>query len=121
MAQEAEKHAAEDKQKREKADARNRADTLVYTTEKAIRDAGEKLDAAVKSELEVKVKAVKDLLDSEDATALNKATDDLSSSLSKIGESMYKSAGSSSSNEQPGSGPDQTKEGEFTEDSGESK
>ncbi len=122
MAQEAEKHAAEDKQKREKADARNRADTLIYTTEKAIRDAGDKLDAAVKSELEIKVKAVKDLLDSEDTTALNKATDDLSSSLSKIGESMYKSASSGSSDKQPGgSSPDQAKEGEFTEGSGESK
>jgi len=115
MADEAEKHAAEDKQKREKVDAKNHADTLIYTTEKAIKDAGDKLDAGVKSEVEEKVKKVKDLLESSDADELKRATDDLGSALSKIGESMYKSAGADASADQTGTQTDQTKEGEFTE------
>jgi len=115
MADEAEKHAAEDKQKREKVDTKNHADTLIYTTEKAIKDAGDKLDAGVKSEIEEKVKKVKDLLDSDNADELKRATDDLGSSLSKIGESMYKATGAEASADQTGAQTDKTKEGEFTE------
>jgi molecular chaperone DnaK len=117
MADEAEKHAAEDKQKREKVDTKNHADTLIYTTEKAIKDAGEKLDAGVKSEIEEKVKRVKDLLDSDNTDELKQATDDLGSALSKIGESMYKSASAETPADQTSAQTDQPKEGEFTEGS----
>ncbi|HAR54990.1 TPA: molecular chaperone DnaK [Patescibacteria group bacterium] len=113
MAQEAEKHAAEDKQKREQVENRNRADTLIYTAEKALRDGGDKVPAEVKTDVESKIKAVKDLLDAVKPEELNKATEDLSSSLSKIGESMYKSSENTAAPNEPSK--DQPKEGEFTE------
>jgi len=116
MTQEAEKHAEEDKKKREKVDARNHADTLIYTTDKSIRDAGDKLDTTIKSELEEKVKKVKDLLETDNIEELKKATEDLSSSLSKIGESMYKT--NTATDEPIDTSSDQPKEGEFTENAG---
>ena len=121
MANEAEKHAEEDKKKREKVDTKNHADTLIYTTEKAIRDAGDKLDLKVKSEIEEKVKKVKDLLESSDTDELKRVTDDLGSALSKIGESMYKSAGADTSANPTDTQTDQPKEGEFTEGDGTEK
>lgn len=126
MAQEADQHADEDKQKREKVDTRNQADSLIYATEKAIKDAGDKLDAKVKEELEGKVKKVKDLLDSENIDELKKATEDLSNSLSKIGADLYKQAqadqqapGGDSTGQQSEtgkSGPKDAQEGEFREE-----
>jgi len=113
MAKEAEKHADEDKKKREQVDLRNRADTLVYTAEKSLRDGGDKVPAEIKTDVEAKIKVVKDLLDAEKPEELNKATEELSSSLSKIGESMYKPSENSAETKEPDK--DQPKEGEFTE------
>ncbi|OGB74329.1 molecular chaperone DnaK [candidate division Kazan bacterium RBG_13_50_9] len=121
MAAEAEKHAEEDKKKREQVDTKNQADSLIYATEKAIKDAGDKLDAKIKEELEGKIKTVRELLDKDDIEALKKATEDLSSSLSKIGENLYKQAGESSAGPQNESGPQDAKEGEFSEGDGDKK
>lgn len=97
MAKEAEAHAEEDKKRRESVDVRNTADGLVYTAEKALKDAGDKVDAATRTEVEEKVKVVKDLLASEnpDSEALKTATEELSTSVQKVGAAMY------SQNEQP--------------------
>ena len=66
MAKEAEAHAEEDKKKRETVEIRNNADSLVYTTEKALKDAGEKVDAATKKPVEDKLTELKDLLAKEE-------------------------------------------------------
>jgi molecular chaperone DnaK len=91
MAKEAEAHADEDRKRREAVDARNNADSLTYSAEKALKDAGDKVDAATKTEIEEKIKAVKDLLGQEnpDVEALKKATEELSGSIQKVGAAMY--------------------------------
>ncbi len=90
MKQEAAMHADEDKKKRELIDARNGADTLVYTAEKALRDAGDKLDQSIKENVEKNIEVLKKIKDSENISEIKSAEAALSQSLSKIGESMYK-------------------------------
>ncbi len=88
MVDEAKVHEAEDKEKRETAETRNIAESLAFTAEKSIKDAGEKLDENVKSEVEGKIVALRDSLKGTDNSDIKAKTEELSSSLSKIGESM---------------------------------
>ncbi len=93
MRQEAETHAVEDKKKRELIEAKNMADSVTYQTEKTLKEYAEKIPAEVKTEVEAKLEAVKAVKDGEDAAAINKALEDLNTAVSKIGTSMYGSAG----------------------------
>ncbi len=92
MQADAEAHAEEDKKKKESVEARNQADTMVYTAEKALKDAEGKVDDDTKKTVEEAVKALKDKLGESDADAeeLKKLTSDLSDKLTKVGEAMYK-------------------------------
>jgi len=92
MAKDAEAHAEEDKKKKEAVEARNLADTLVYTTEKALREAGEKIAADKKKPVEEKIEALKKLKDSDDIAAIKKATEELSQEAQKIGQELYQAA-----------------------------
>lgn len=89
MQQDAESHADEDKKKKEQVEARNQADTLIYTAEKTIKDAGDKVSEDDKKAVEEASKALKDKLDSEDAEEIKRLSDDLSTKLQKVGEAMY--------------------------------
>lgn len=89
MKEAAEKHADEDKKEKEKIDARNHADSLIYTAEKAIKDAGDKLDAKIKEDVEGKMKDLKDSLEKGEADEITNKTKDLSEALSKIGTAAY--------------------------------
>ncbi|MFH1207539.1 MAG: molecular chaperone DnaK [Patescibacteria group bacterium] len=108
MKQDASKHADEDKKKKELIDIRNQAETLSYTAEKAIKDAGDKLDAKVKKEVEEKIEAVKKVKDGDDSAAIKKATEELSTTIQKIGSDMYKDQKPPEG--QPGAKPDDKKE-----------
>lgn len=88
LKQEAQAHADEDKKKREMAEARNMAESLVYTSEKSLADAGDKAPAELKSSLEEKIKKLKEVKDGSDVEAIKSATNELSSELSKLGPSM---------------------------------
>lgn len=88
MAKEAEAHAEEDAKKKELIEARNIADSLVYTAEKSLRDAGDKVPEDLKKEVEEKVTASKEAISGEDLEKIKKATDDLGQSLQKIGPAM---------------------------------
>lgn len=92
MQADAEAHAEEDKKKKESVEARNQADTMVYTAEKALKDADGKVDDDTKKTVEEAVKALKDKLGESDADVeeLKKLTADLSDKLTKVGEAMYK-------------------------------
>ena len=90
MKKEAEAHADEDKKKKETIEVRNIADTLVYTTEKSLRDAGDKVPADIKKEIEEKIEALKKVKDSDDISAIKNASEELSRSLQKIGEILYR-------------------------------
>ncbi len=89
MRQEAEKNAQEDQQKKEKIEARNMADSLIFTAEKSLKDAGDKVDAKTKEEIESKIKALKDILDTGTKEEIDTKTHDLSDSLQKVGAAMY--------------------------------
>ncbi len=90
MTKEAEMHAKEDQEKKDKIEARNHADSLIFTSEKALKDAGDKVNADIKKEVEDKIKALKDILDSGSKEDIEAKTKELSESLSKIGEAAYK-------------------------------
>jgi molecular chaperone DnaK len=89
MTKEAEAHASEDAQKKEKVEAKNQADSLIFTAEKSLKDAGDKVSEEVKKEVEEKVAALKSVLDSGSKEDLEVKTKELSESLQKIGANMY--------------------------------
>jgi len=90
---EAQAHEAEDKQRRDEIEVRNRADNLAYATEKSLKDLGDKIPAATKSELEAKVKAVRDALAGSDIEAVKSASEALMQSSHRMAEEAYKAAG----------------------------
>ncbi len=92
MHADAELHAEEDKKKRELVDIKNTAEMIIYTAEKAIKDAGDKVPADVKTNVESKITALKSVKDGTDGDAIKKATEELSSEMSKIGEAMSKAS-----------------------------
>ncbi|MDP1743270.1 MAG: molecular chaperone DnaK [Candidatus Amesbacteria bacterium] len=88
MQAEAEKYAAEDSAKKARVEARNQADTMIFTAEKAIKDGGDKIKPELKTEVEDKIKAVKDLLEVGSKEDLEAKTKDLMESMQKIGSAM---------------------------------
>jgi len=90
MKKEAEAHMAEDKKKKEKIEAKNKADTLVYTTEKTLREYGDKVDSKAKKEIEEKIEALKKIKDGDNIEEIKKACDQLSEAIQKIGSELYK-------------------------------
>lgn len=93
MKQDAVAHAEEDKRKRELVDARNAAESLVYTAEKALQDAGDKVSEDVRKEVQGHIEELKKAQGSDDIAALRRATSAISSSMQKIGEALYKGGG----------------------------
>jgi molecular chaperone DnaK len=120
MTKEAEANADADKARKEEIETRNHADTLVYTAEKSLKDAGDKVPADVKTEVEEKIQAVKDAKDASVEDVKAKA-DALAESLQKIGAAMYEQSSSSSKDQgaQESKGPEGSNESEAkTEEAG---
>jgi len=92
MKRDAASHAEEDKKKKELAELKNNADALIYTAEKSLREAGDKVDPSLKKEVEVRIEALKKVKEGNEADALKQNTEALASVLSKIGEVLYKDA-----------------------------
>jgi molecular chaperone DnaK len=90
MVKDAEAHAADDKKRKEAVEARNHADGLVHSTEKNLKEFGDKVPADQKTKIEADVKALKDVLDSGDAELIKSKTEALTASAMKLGEAMYK-------------------------------
>jgi len=120
MQEEAEHHKEEDQKKAEKITARNQADSMIASAEKAVKDAGDKVPADVKTKVEEKIKAVKDVLAKEDASKedVEASTKDLSETLSQIGQAMY---GAQSPQTPQGQQESETKGEEKKEADGEEK
>ena len=89
MVHDAEAHAEDDKRKKELADVRNQADTLVYTTEKSLKEHGDKLDAATKENIEKEVENLKQKLTSENVGEIKEGIDKLSTAAQKLAEVLY--------------------------------
>lgn len=90
MVQDAEKHAEEDKKKKEEVEAKNNADHMIYQTEKLLKESGDKLQPSDKSEIESKVSALKSAIESNNTDNIKKSTDELQASWSKASETLYK-------------------------------
>ncbi len=86
---EAEAHKAEDEKRKRLIDLRNQADTLIYSTEKSMRDLGDKVDSALKAELEQKIEELKKVMDGEDEQAIKNAMDALTQTSHRLAELLY--------------------------------
>lgn len=117
MQKEAAAHEAEDKTKREVVEAKNIAEQLIYTAEKSIKDAGDKITPDVKKAVEDKIGAVRVVKDGQDLAAIKKATEELSTEMQKIGEAMNK-AQTPPQGAQPGPDAGQNPGGNTGEDKG---
>lgn len=101
MKKDAEIHSEEDKHKKELIEARNMADSLVYTTEKAMKDAGDKVTADEKKPVEEAITELNKVKNGDDLDGIKKATETLSQAAQKIGEKLYKAAQDAQAAEQP--------------------
>jgi len=93
MVKDAEAHAEDDKKKQALIEARNQADSLVYSTEKSLSDIGDKVDPVLKGDLESKIEAVKKALESEEVDAIKAAAEELAKSSHKLAEQLYAQKG----------------------------
>lgn len=93
MKNEAATHEEEDKKKKELIDTKNLAENLIYTSEKALKDAGDKVPETDKKEIETKISELKEAAKSEDLPKIKSATEILSQTIQKIGQAMYKDSG----------------------------
>ena len=100
MVKDAEANAAADKAKREGVDARNEADSLIYATEKSIKDLGDKINGAEKEKVEAAIAALKQALQSDNTEEIKAKTEELKQSSYKIAEELYKQQGAQGA--QPG-------------------
>jgi molecular chaperone DnaK len=89
LVKEAEAHAEEDKQKKKLIEVRNQADTLIYSTEKSIRDLGDKLDSVTKGDIETKTETLKKTMESDDAEAIERDMNELAQASHKLAEQLY--------------------------------
>ena len=101
LVREAEQHASDDKKKQELIEARNHADSLIYGTEKSLSDLGDKADAALKSDLESKIAALRKEMEGENTDAIKAATEDLAKASHKLAEQLYQQQ-SQNAGAQPG-------------------
>ncbi|CAL5222361.1 g4715 [Coccomyxa viridis] len=97
MVKDAEQYADEDKKQREAVDVKNQADSLVYQTEKQLKELGDKVPAEIKTKVEAKVNELKEIAAKDDVEGTKKAIDELQKEVLAIGQAMYGS--------QPGAGP----------------
>ncbi len=102
---EAEMHAEEDKKKRELVEAKNNADSLIYHTEKTLREMGDKVDGATKQNIEEHVQRLKTAMEGDDAEAIKRGSEELMQASHKVAEAMYQQAtkaGAGEAQQQPG-------------------
>jgi len=118
MVKDAERFAAEDRKRKEEAEARNAADSAIYVAEKTLREQGEKVPANVRSDVESKVSALRAALQGKDVDQIRRRTQELGMAVQQIGASMYEQAGPTTpppgEGEKPPEGGE-TVEGEFRE------
>ena len=101
LIKDADLHVEEDKKKKQLVEARNTADALIYSTEKSIKDLGDKVDAATKSSVEDAISQLKKVMEGEDEAEIRRLSEELTQASHKLAEAMYQKA-SQSGAQQPG-------------------
>jgi len=105
LVKDAELHSEEDKKKRELVDARNAADALIYSTEKSLKEAGDKIDAGTKGEIDSAIENLKKAMEGEDTSEIKRLSDELTQVSHKIAEVLYAQAAQSQGQAGPEAGP----------------
>ena len=103
LVKDAEMHSEEDKKKKELAEARNHADTLIYSTEKTVKDLGDKVESSLKSDIDSVIERLKKAMEGSDAGEIKRLTDELTQTSHKLAEKMYSQASQQGG---PGAGPE---------------
>jgi molecular chaperone DnaK len=104
LIRDAELHAEEDKKKKELVEARNAADTLIYSTEKSMKDLGDKVDGATRGQVEAAITPLKKAMESDDIEQIKRLTDQLMQASHKVAEAMYQKASQSGDPSEGGAG-----------------
>lgn len=104
MVHDAEAHAADDRRRREEAEIRNNADSLVYQTEKMLRDQAGSVSGSEKERVEADLKSVKDAIAGSDVEAIKSATERLAVGVQELGKKMYETATATSAGAASGDG-----------------
>jgi molecular chaperone DnaK len=102
MVQDAELHAEEDKKRRDLIEARNAGDSMVYSAERSLREAGDKVDGPVRTEVQDKITALRAALDGEDEQEIRNKTAELGVALQQVGQAMYEAADANGANASDG-------------------
>ncbi len=102
LIKDAELHAEDDKKKREQVEARNTADALIYSTEKSIKDLGDKVDAETKSKVEAAIEPLKKAMEGDDAEEIKRLSEELTQASHKLAEAMYQQASKADAQQQAG-------------------
>ena len=110
LVKDAEMHAEEDRKKKELAEARNHADTLIYTTEKTVKDLGDKVEGTLKSDIDSAVERLKKAMEGNDADEIKRLTEELTGTSHKLAEKIYSQAsqqagGPGAGTQEGGAGP----------------
>lgn len=114
MVKDAEAHAEDDRQRKEEAEVRNSADTLVYQTDKLLAEQGDKIDATEKADVEAAVAKVKEALAGTDVEAIKSSTEELMTVSQSFSQKLYEAA-SQAQNENPGNGQAQVNDDEVVD------
>ncbi len=114
MKKEAEIHTVEDKKKQEQIEAKNLANNVIYTTEKTLRELGDKISAEIKKEVEEKTEALKKVIETDNLEEIKTKTQDLSQAIQKIGAEAYRQAQEQKKEETQKQEP-KAEEGEYKE------
>jgi len=116
LVKDAELHAEEDKKKREVIDARNMADSLIYSTEKSVKEMGDKLDDDTKSNIDQAIENLKKSLEGEDTEEIKRLTEELTQASHKLAETIYANANQEQAQDQPGGQPGPESDGDAPKD-----
>ena len=111
----AEAHASEDKKKKEEIEARNNAESLVYNSEKTLKDLGDKVSSEEKAKVETEIENVKKALEGTDVENIKQATEKLTTVFYEISEKLYSQANQNAAGVNPEGGAENTAEGQSTD------
>ena len=120
MVDDAKAHEAEDKAAKEKIEVKNRADAMVYQTEKQLKDLGDKVPADIKAEVQNRIDQLKKQSEANDTEGMKATMQQLEEQLMKIGQSVYAqqqagAQGAPGAGAQPGGQPGQAKDGDVVD------
>ncbi len=118
MISEAQAHAAEDRKRRELVDSRNKADTIIYQTERTLKELGDKVSAEERQKIEAAINRLKEVMKGDDRSAIEAGIDELQRTVSTIGERLYRQQGAASTG---GTGQEKKQQADYTIIDGEEK